>query len=115
MSLKTEKEARVAARKCAKELGTGWRFRLWKNDGWNWNVTRGPVSVWSSNRGGFFALISDDPVKPDSGLLMWSDDGKPSESPRQAVLQAVRAMEPVADQIAMVAGICRDYLREFEK
>ena len=115
MSLKTEKEARVAARKCAKELGTGWCFKLWKNDGWKWHVTRGPVSVWPSSHGGFFALISDDPVKPDGGLVMWADDGKPSESPRQAVLKAVRAMEPVADQVIVVAAFCRNYLRQFEE
>lgn len=52
--------------------GAGWRTVVFENFGWHWRVISGPVQVYPSGDGRFWAMISSEPKGSAGGLAAWT-------------------------------------------
>jgi len=100
MMTKTEATKRAAAlRKRMK--GTGWKQRVWENLGWQYEVTNGPLSVFSvSNHGNeeFSCMLSDNVSDSTYGCILFHSVGC-NKDPNKAVLAEVKGARKVANKL----------------
>jgi hypothetical protein len=114
----TKSEAEKAGAILIKKLGKGWNLRVWENDSWHYNATRGPIAVYSAGawngRPTYYALISDTPEYACGGLPAWSTDGT-YRDPRTAVKKAIAPMIKYVAQLNAVCWICSQAFKDFKK
>lgn len=111
-------EARSGSKALVKELGPGWRPRVWENLGWHYSAVNGHVNVHPDRvqamsaqtgkkflvtRPFFTAFIS---VDLDSSGGRWFDHGK---TPKQAVEKAVRRF---MDEFVEMTALGQQVLKE---
>jgi len=74
--------------------GTGWRPVIFENMGWHWRAISGPVQVYPSDGGKFWAMIGGRPKDNVGGLAMWTPERcLYAKDPNRAVRAALRYVE----------------------
>jgi hypothetical protein len=74
--------------------GKGWRPVVFENMGWHWRAISGPVQVYPSGDGKFWAMIGSKPKDNAGGLAMWTPERcLYSKDPNRAVRAALRHVE----------------------
>lgn len=76
--------------------GSGWRPVVFENMGWYWRAVSGPVQVYPSDDGKFWAMIGSKPKDNVGGLAAWTPQRIANRrDPNRAVREALRVMEDV--------------------
>lgn len=91
----------AGAEALAKDLGRGWKVRVWENLGWFFEVSRGGLRVspilGRGNEGPYMAFLD----RAGEVGAIWSEDG---ETAREAIHAVIwRARKHVAELMAILA------------
>jgi hypothetical protein len=78
----------------ARLKGSGWRPVVFENTGWHHRAISGPVQVYPSGDGRFWAMIGSRPKGNAGGLAMWTPERNPHfKDPNRAVRNALGYVE----------------------
>ena len=104
MTYDTKAQAYKAAKSALSKMrGKGWRSVVHENLGWHFRLLSGPVQVYQSSDGKFWAMIGGSPNDSTGGLAAWT----PSEygnftDPNRAVAYARKFVTKHADNVLAV-------------
>lgn len=81
----------ASADKLVKRLrGAGWKPLVFENLGWHWQAVSGPVQVYPSGDGKFWAMIGGSVTDSAGGLAMWTPSRtRRFKDPNRAVQDAL--------------------------
>lgn len=91
----TKAEAVTKAAALVRQMkGSGWRPVVFENIGWHWRAVSGPVQVYPSDDGRFWAMIGGEPKGSPGGLAMWTPQRcSYFRDPNRAVRDALKHVE----------------------